>query len=189
MILRMDLGHFFTSNEYFIQALGLIGGVIGVLRMQKKEQKDMMLWHTWLCIPFFFHYMLLGTIVAALQCLVGGVRTFLLAQERFTAYRKPIAAACIATVTLMTAPFWTQDPLGILTLLGLYIGAIGEVQNNVLVYRLCIMSSNVLWLIFSILVGSYGTIFMLTATIASGLFAIYRYHLAPGLKPAPSNAA
>lgn len=177
-------------HDWFVQGLGIIGALIGIARMQMPDRKRILLYHSYLCVPFLFHYLFLGGIVATIQCFVGFFRTYLLAQDRHWENRHKIALICVALSTIAAIPFM-NSLLSWLTLGSLYVGVIGEIQKNPLILRICLLGGAALWMAFALLLGSYGASIICGLSLISNTIGIYRHHIRPALnnKVAATRAA
>jgi hypothetical protein len=148
--------------------------------MQMPDRRRLLLYHTYTCIPFIAHYFMLGGVVAAAQCSVGALRTFLLAQDKFAPYSRLIIGFCVLIPTIVAIPY-ISSPLTWLTISCLYVSVYGELQNNIFVMRLCMTVAMALWLAFGVMLGSFASAALSAATLGSCLIGIYRYHIAPNM--------
>ena len=160
---------------YIIQILGIIGTIIGIIRMQMPDRHRILMFNTYQCIPLFFHYLFLGGIVAAIQCFVSAFRTFFLAKLTNTKHKNLIVFFCVGIVTTLSIPF-LDSTISWLTLISLYVAVMGEMQTDELKLRLSLLISKSLWLIFAIMIGSWGGIISTVLAIGSIIIALKRFY-------------
>ena len=159
---NIDPGIFLLSSLF-----GLMGCYLSYKRMQQSDWRQLHLYHTWLCIPMVFHFSLVSAWLAASLCLVGGIRTLILAGAWGQKHKKKVVFMCLCCPVF--ASLWTATHFIDWLLLCSTIIAVGaEGQNCMIRLRYASLVNAGLWVCNAFVFGALmGVIFGLSSIFSN----------------------
>ena len=150
------------------QIFALIGMALMFLQTRQSDRRQFNLYHTYLCVPFFISWMILGGWFMASLCFVGGIRTFLLASDWGWARRQKLVFVCLAVPVLgglYTAAHMMDYVLMFATVL--YVSS--EAGDKFVWQRVTHILCGMAWLLSSLTFGGYvfavGELFILASCL------------------------
>ena len=153
------------------QIFGLIACVLAYIRMQKNTMRSLHIYHSILCIPLAFHFYMVGAIFAASLCVIGSLRTFLLATDWGHERKVKIVFFCLMIPTIgmiWTATHWLDWVLLFTTILG--VGS--EAQSSMFKLRVCALINSCVWILNSLIFGAYMGALLNLSSVVSNLKAM-----------------
>ncbi|MEL3927184.1 YgjV family protein [Aeromonas enteropelogenes] len=143
----------FLDSNWFAQSVGLLACLVGATAFMQRQDNKLRLHLTLNGTLMGLHFLLLGSSVAAINCLLCAVRNWV------SGYYRGLAVMLLFLVLawLLVIPQITH-PVQILTLLGTTLSTYALFRLNGIALRLCMLSSTVCWLTHNVWAGSIGGI-------------------------------
>jgi len=164
-------------QEFLIQAIGFLAVIMYLVSFQFKSNRALFSCQLVGNLLFALQFLLLGAASGALNLLVSCLRNILLLNRSRWAWVRgrgfaAVFCACYCAVTLLT---W-EGPLSLLALIPSLSGTLSFWTNNARTIRLAnLFCACPCWLVYDILIGSWGGILNETITMVSILISIYRF--------------
>lgn len=163
-------------QELYIQLIGFAAMFFIVLGFQKDNRKFILMSFLVASFLFFFHFILLGALTAALMNLIGGIRVIV-----FNLKEKHKWAQHNFWLYLFIAIFWIAGLLswnGIISffpVIAMTIESIALWNENTQYLRLLLMTIRPFWITYGISVGSIAGLSTETFILISLSIGIYRF--------------
>jgi hypothetical protein len=146
-------------SSFFIQSLAIIAVVLFLLSFHAKSRKYILLLQVCSIAIWTTHYFLLsawtGTALMVLNCIATAVFIF---KDKNKVLRSPFILYLVLLLFLMVAILsWTKW-YSILPLLAISSITIAKWQDNPQLIRVFSFPASVLWIVYDIFVGAYGSI-------------------------------
>ncbi|WP_439833731.1 YgjV family protein [Aeromonas enteropelogenes] len=143
----------FLDSNWFAQSVGLLACLVGATAFMQRQDNKLRLHLTLNGTLMGLHFLLLGSSVAAINCLLCAVRNWV------SGYYRGLGVMLLFLVLawLLVIPQITH-PVQILTLLGTSLSTYALFRLNGIALRLCMLSSTVCWLTHNVWAGSIGGI-------------------------------
>ncbi|EKP0308892.1 YgjV family protein [Aeromonas veronii] len=143
----------FLDSNWFAQSLGLLACLVGATAFMQRLDNKLRLHLTLNGTLMGLHFLLLGSSVAAINCLLCAVRNWISGYYRGLG----VMLLFLALAWLLVIPQMTH-PVQILTLLGTTLSTYALFRLNGIALRLCMLSSTICWLTHNVWAGSIGGI-------------------------------
>ncbi|WP_439836068.1 YgjV family protein [Aeromonas enteropelogenes] len=143
----------FLDSNWFAQSVGLLACLVGATAFMQRQDNKLRLHLTLNGTLMGLHFLLLGSSVAAINCLLCAVRNWVSGYYRGLS----VMLLFLALAWLLVIPQITH-PVQILTLLGTTLSTYALFRLNGIALRLCMLSSTVCWLTHNVWAGSIGGI-------------------------------
>ncbi|MEG0008169.1 MAG: YgjV family protein [Aeromonas sp.] len=166
------------DNLWFAQSIGLLACLVGATAFLQRQDSKLRLHLTLNGTLMGLHFLLLGSSVAAINCLLCAVRNWVSGYYRG-----------LGVMLLFLALAWTlvipqiSHPVQILTLVGTTLSTFALFRLEGITLRLCMLSSTICWLTHNIWAGSLGGI------LQESIFFVINGHTILGLYRARPQAA
>ena len=158
---------------WIVQGLCLVGAAIMVMRMQQSERRQFDLYHSYMCLPMIAVFAIQGAWVMFYLCVVGAVRTFLLATDWGWTRRNLVVGVCLAiAVALAASSASTFFDWFLVTTTIWCVGS--EAFKNFLNLRASTLINCIAWGASSFLCGAYVNVLSNAFAIASNAIATER---------------
>ena len=165
--------------ELFIQLVGALGVVAGVISFQCKKRTSILLFRTLNESIFTVQYILLGAYTGAAMNIVGCARNITFTKKKEGSRR---AIALFSILFLAFGLLTWQGPKSILIIAAKILATVAYGNKNTTVVRSVILLTSVSWLIYSILIGTVAGVVNEAFTLGSLIVGILRLDLLPRLK-------
>ncbi|GAB5993559.1 YgjV family protein [Aeromonas enteropelogenes] len=143
----------FLDSNWFAQSVRLLACLVGATAFMQRQDNKLRLHLTLNGTLMGLHFLLLGSSVAAINCLLCAVRNWVSGYYRGLG----VMLLFLALAWLLVIPQITH-PVQILTLLGTTLSTYALFRLNGIALRLCMLSSTVCWLTHNVWAGSIGGI-------------------------------
>ena len=143
------------DSNIVAQIVGLLACLLGVTAFMQRDDGKL---RTQLILNgalMALHFLLLGASVAAINCLLCAVRTWVSGRTRHTA----VMVLFILLSFLLTLPQLTH-PMQLLTIVGTVLSTYALFRLSGSGLRLCMLASSVCWLLNNIWAGSWGGVLL-----------------------------
>ncbi|MBQ1407357.1 MAG: YgjV family protein [Eubacterium sp.] len=167
----------FDFHTLLIQTIGFAAAAMLIFSYQTKTNRGLLIWQILGNLTFAIQFLLLGGLTGTLSLFVIICRNLTSLKYHDWAWVRTkwwivlwlIVAASVMAVT------W-NGPVSLLPFLGACAGIFGYSTNDAQKIRLCtLVLGSPAWILYDILVGSWGGILNETVTVISVLVSIYRY--------------
>jgi len=161
----------------FIQAIGFAGVLLFLISYQIKSNKVLYFTQGIGCAMFCAQFFLLGAYSGCLSLVVIILRnTMLMKYDEWKIIRSRIWVPVFIAVSIVIMIYTWNGWISILPLLAMASGTIGYWTNNAKYIRLsCVVCCSPSWILYDILIGSWGGVLNESITILSILISIYRF--------------
>ncbi|XEI32021.1 YgjV family protein [Aeromonas veronii] len=168
----------FFASDWFAQSVGLLACLVGTVAFMQRQDNKLRLHLTLNGTLMSLHFLLLGSSVAAINCLLCAVRNWV------SGYYRGIGVMLLflTLAWLLVIPQMTH-PVQILTLIGTTLSTYALFRLNGIALRLCMLSSTICWLSHNIWAGSIGGILQESIFFVINSHTIFKLYRA-----APQNA-
>jgi hypothetical protein len=159
----------------FIQLIGFVGVLFGVISFQPKKRKNILRFQLLSNLFWVIHFFLLGAVTGAALNGAGALRAYL-----FDKYNKRTSQSqwlLIGVISLMVALVlltW-QGWISLLPMIGMIVATIGFWQRDEQRIRLFLLFASPWWLSYNALSGSYAGVVSEVLATTSILVALWRY--------------
>lgn len=166
-----------SIHELIIQAVGYAGMVLYIISYQIKSNRIFFVIQTVASVAFVIQFVLLGAISGCINlgiCILRNIIMIKYNDWEWVRHRvlMVLFVAALAIVTFLT---W-NGPISLLSFTGAASGTVGVMTNNAkkirLSYLACCCPS---WLIYDMIIGSWGGVCNEIITIASIIISVKRY--------------
>ena len=171
--------------EIVAQAIGIVAMAFNILSYQGKKQKTVIALQLFGASLFALNYLLLGAAVGGILNILGTVRAVVfLFKEKLKADRLPwligffaaYVTVYVLNFTLFGKAVTVQNLIvEILPVIGMMALNIGFRLKNAADVRKCGLISSPSWLIYNIVVGSWGAILCEVLTLISIVVGMFRH--------------
>lgn len=168
----------FLDSNWFAQSLGLLACLVGATAFMQRQDNKLRLHLTLNGTLMGLHFLLLGSSVAAINCLLCAVRNWVSGYYRGLG----VMLLFLALAWLLVIPQITH-PVQILTLLGTTLSTYALFRLNGIALRLCMLSSTICWLTHNVWAGSIGGLLQESIFFAINSHTIFKLYRAT-----PQNA-
>ena len=164
-----------TVNAFFVQAIGFLGTILFFLSYQCKRNKNLfrVQFISYLC--YTVHLLLLGAVTGGISYVLNTLRSFCLGSKHAFLKSKTmcriICVLQIVTLLLTRESWWSILPVA-----ANIAATIGGYTFNPQKIRIAgIFINSPMWIVYSVLVGSWAGVLDELVTEASMLLSIWRY--------------
>jgi hypothetical protein len=161
--------------QEYTQYIGLIAAFLMIIRFQFTSAKIIKICTMLGAFFFMLHYIGLSIISVAILCVIGTIRSGVLATDWGMKHRNYVASTVILSALLAGAVFWSGF-IALLPVFGIISNTFAEIQNCTKRLRLIAFITPCMWLVFDIVSGSYGGVIADSTAIISNAIGIYRHH-------------
>lgn len=160
-----------------IQAIGFIGVLCFIISFQFRSTKALLICQITGSSIFCLQFILLGAYIGAINLIVGILRNFLVInRDRLPWARSWLVCFGLIGICFASMAIFWNGYLSILPFLALAGSSIGYWTKNARNIRLSNLTcASPSWLVYDLLVGSWGGAANEIVTIMSALVSIYRY--------------
>ncbi|MGY4024737.1 YgjV family protein [Aeromonas rivuli] len=141
------------DSLWFAQSIGLLACLVGATAFMQRQDSKLRVQLTLNGTLMGLHFLLLGSSVAAINCLLCAVRNWVSGYYRGLG----VMLLFLALAWLLVIPR-IEHPVQMLTLLGTTLSTFALFRLNGIALRLCMLSSTLCWLTHNIWAGSIGGI-------------------------------
>ena len=164
-------------QDLMIQGIGFVGVLLFILSYQIKSNKALYIFQALGSAMFCFQFMLLGQLSGSFGLMMVIIRNALLARYQAWAWvrwKGWIAVfSCLCTANLI---FTWNGPLSLLPFLAILVSTILYWTDNAQKIRLAnLVCASTCWLLYDLLIGSWGGVLNELITLGSIVLSIYRY--------------
>ena len=145
----------FLDSLWFAQGVGLLACLVGATAFMQRQDSKLRLHLTLNGTLMGLHFLLLGSSVAAINCLLCAVRTWVSGYHR-----------TLGVMLLFIALAWglvlpqLEHPVQLLTLIGTTLSTYALFRLEGLSLRWCMLASSLCWVIHNVWAGSIGGILL-----------------------------
>ena len=174
-----------SKTEIVAQAIGIVAMLFNILSYQNKNQRTLIVFQFFGALLFAVNYLLLGAVVGGILNLLGVVRALVfLFKDKLKADRLPWLIGFIATyVTVYILNFAVfGKEITVFNLLVECLPVIGMIALNIgfrlkdaAAVRKCGLVSSPSWLVYNIVVFSWGAILCEVLTLCSIIIGMLRH--------------
>lgn len=143
----------FLDNLWFAQSIGLLACLVGATAFMQRQDNKLRLHLTLNGSLMGLHFLLLGSSVGAINCLLCAMRNWVSGY-----YRGPGVMLLFLTLAWLLVIPRIEHPVQMLTLFGTTLSTVALFRLNGIALRLCMLSSTLCWLTHNIWAGSIGGI-------------------------------
>lgn len=174
-----------TSTAQLVGFVSLLATLAG---FQLRNPRHTLLVHVVAEWAFALHTFLLGSPTAALQLIGSGVRNLILgfAGNQWNA----LVGGFYLTFSYLVAAMMATGPMDILPALATTFGTVGALyRDHPAIYRVLSLACLLIWLTFSVLIGSLAGTIEASVVIGGLLIAMYRFHSPSPVMKTGANGA
>lgn len=169
----------FLHDFWLIQAIGAIGLVFVIFAWNAKNRVSILSLQSLSTVLFFVHYVLLSAFAGAAMCLVVLGRNFVFAQKDKKWANHPAWFYVFALISVAALiPFW-EGWISILPVVAVIIGVHAMSKDRPADMRLYMLAACLLWVPYTIVVGSYSGLLNQIVGIVGILMGMYRHDRKP----------
>ncbi|MGU5713664.1 YgjV family protein [Aeromonas taiwanensis] len=161
----------FLDSLWFAQGIGLLACLVGATAFMQRQDSKLRLHLTLNGTLMGLHFLLLGSSVAAINCLLCAVRNWVSGYYRGLG----VMVLFLALAWLLVIP-QIGHPAQILTLIGTTLSTYALFRLNGVAMRLCMLCSTVCWLTHNIWAGSIGGILQESIFFVINSHTIFRLY-------------
>ena len=185
----------------FIQGIGFLGLLAGIIAVQFNKHKTIVMWKTIMEILFIVQYYFLHAYVGMVMGVIGVVRNTIFTRlvEKKKSTKIPVILACIVTVfagiitlmlswekTVQSMGFWTKNynlqlaltiTISIMSIIAKIFSTVGYGMENPKIIRALNYPSSSLWLIYNVISFSISGIITEVMVLLSLTIATIRYKI------------
>lgn len=164
-------------RDIIIQGIGFIGVFFFIISYQFKSNKLLLMCQFAGSSMFCLQFLLLGAFGGAANLVIGLLRNILiLARKRHPSLGSPLICAGLVGASLISMVLTWSGPLSLLPCAAMVSANIGYWDSNAQKIRLVNLAvASPCWLVYDILVGSWGGVANEVITTVSALVSIGRY--------------
>ena len=160
-------------NNIIIQLIGIVAYIFLIISYQRKNKKEILLFHIIAAIFFAIHFYLLNGITGSICNIIGAFMMLIIYFFEKKNYKNKSILFLILIPVLVLITVLTYDNIySILPIIASLIVLIGFLLKDENKIRLIGMISDISWLIYGIIYLSYPAIVFETITIISIIIAI-----------------
>ncbi len=164
-----------TMSPLAIQLIGFVGTGLFLASYQCRKNKHLFFFQALAYFFYAVHFLLLGAVTGAVSLAVNLLRSILLSTNFRIAHSKGMCAALCGLQVIVSLATWDRW-ISLIPCAANIIATIGGYTHNPQKIRLAIMCGNSpLWIVYSILVGSWAGVADELVNEASGIISIIRY--------------
>ena len=173
------------STEIIAQIIGIVAMMFNIFSYQGKKQRTVIAMHLFGATLFCINYLMLGAVVGGILNLLGIVRAVVfLFKDKLKAERKPWLIGFILsyiTVYILNFTVFGKEVnavnliVELLPVIGMLALNIGFLLKSASGIRKCGLVSSPAWLIYNIVVGSWGGILCEVFTLISIFVGMFRH--------------
>lgn len=163
-------------SEIIIQGVGFAGVLLFVISYQIKSNKGLFLCQMIGCTLFCLQFFMMGAYTGAISLIINIIRNILLlkSKEWKWAKSKVVLSLILATLVISTVITW-NGPISLLPFISIAVTTIGYWTDNGLNIRLSQLVGSPCYLIYDILVHSWGGVISESIAIVSIIVSICRF--------------
>ncbi len=163
------------DSLWFAQSIGLLACLVGATAFMQRQDSKLRAHLTLNGTLMGLHFLLLGSSVAAINCLLCAVRNWV------SGYHRGLGAMLLFLVLAWSLVIpQVSHPVQLLTLLGTTLSTFALFRLNGIALRLRMLSSTICWLTHNIWAGSIGGILQESIFFILNSHTIFRlYKAAP----------
>ena len=164
-------------QDYVIQGIGFIGVFFFIISYQFRSNKLLLMCQFAGSSMFCLQFLLLGAFGGAANLVIGLLRNVLiLARKKHPALGSPVICAGLVGASLISMALTWSGPLSLLPCAAMVSSNVGYWNNNARTIRLVNLAvASPCWLVYDLLVGSWGGVVNEVITTVSALVSIARY--------------
>ena len=165
-----------TANMIIIQCIGFIGVLLFVISYQIKSNKGLFLTQMLGCMMFCIQFFLMGAYTGAITLIINIIRNILLLKSKDWKWAKSKIVMVIILIALVVSTVYTWNgPVSLLPFVSIAVTTIGYWSNNALKIRLSQMIGSPCYLVYDVLIQSWGGVVSESIAIISIIVSIIRF--------------
>ena len=165
-----------NGNWIFIQCIGFIGVLLFVISYQIKANKGLFVCQMLGCLMFCIQFFLMGAYTGAISLIINIIRNILLIKSKDWKWVKSKIVLAIILLALIVSTIVTWNgPISLLPFASIAVTTLGYWTNNALKIRLSQMIGSPCYLVYDVLVQSWGGVVSESIAIISIIVSICRF--------------
>ena len=163
-------------SGYIIQGIGFIGLALFVVSYQIRSNKALFLVQMLGCMAFCLQFFLMGAYTGAISLVINLIRNlFLFNADRWKWATSKVVMWIILSVLAVTTAFTWAGWISLLPFASIAITTVGYWTRNALKIRSSQMIGSPCYLVYDVIVHSWGGVVSETLAIISIIISIYRF--------------
>lgn len=165
-----------NGNWIFIQCIGFIGVLLFVISYQIKANKGLFVCQMLGCLMFCIQFFLMGAYTGAISLIINIIRNILLIKSKDWKWAKSKIVLAIILIAFIVSTIVTWNgPISLLPFASIAVTTLGYWTNNALKIRLSQMIGSPCYLVYDVLVQSWGGVVSESIAIISIIVSICRF--------------
>lgn len=163
-------------NEYIVQGIGFVGVALFVISYQIKSNRALFLCQMLGCIVFCIQFFVMGAYTGAISLMINILRNVLLLKSNVwnRAKSKAVLYLILLTLVVVTGYTWAGWS-SLLPFASIAVTTIGYWTHNAQKIRASQLFGSPCYLVYDLIVHSWGGVISETIAIMSILISIYRF--------------
>jgi hypothetical protein len=163
-------------NFILVQGLGFVALSVGICSYQLNKRKHILLVQSIYHLLFGLQYLLLGSLVSMLLCIIGTARNIIFTYDyKYSKKTRYIILISIILSTIISTYYFWNGYLGLFSFMGTMLETLATWQYEEKHIREVSLFCLVTWLVHDILIGSYGAVIDDLSLVGSIIIGMFRF--------------